>query len=83
MMANEKQVFLKAQSKNALNGTINYALALILALVLSATVLLSFIGVPLLLIVFILSWYSAIQGAVRSSAGELFEYPATFLRLVK
>ncbi len=83
LIATEKQTFLKEQSKNALNAMIGYLILLIISTVLSATVILGIIGVPLLIVVGALTLYGGIKGAMESSEGRLFVYPLTMLRVVK
>jgi uncharacterized Tic20 family protein len=82
LIANEQQGFLKEQSKLALNGCINYLVFSIAGFLLSSTVILGIIGVPILIGVGILTLYAAIKGAMESSNCRLFSYPLTLFRVV-
>lgn len=75
LIASKEQTFLKEQSRLALNGTITYTLFLVASFVLNITVILSFIGIPLLIAAFICTLYGGIKGAVESSHGRLYAYP--------
>ena len=82
LIATKDQPFLREQSRLALNGTITYATFLFASFFLNVTVILSFIGIPLLGLVLVLTLYGGIKGAVESSQGRFYRYPLS-LNLVR
>ena len=75
LIATKDQPFLKEQSRLALNGTITYAIFLFASFVLSVTVILSIIGIPLMGLALVLTLYGGIKGGVESSHGRFYRYP--------
>ena len=75
LIASKEQPFLKEQSRLALNGTITYTIFLVAAFFLNITVILSIIGIPLMALALVLTFYGGIKGAVESSHGRLYRYP--------
>ncbi|MDA8114859.1 MAG: DUF4870 domain-containing protein [Acidithiobacillus sp.] len=75
LIATKDQTFLKEQSRLALNGTITYAIFLFASFVLSVTVILSIIGIPLMGLALVLTLYGGIKGGVESSHGRFYRYP--------
>jgi uncharacterized Tic20 family protein len=67
----ETSEFVEDQAKEALNFQLS---ALIVSLVLGATVC----GIPLILVVLIMSIVYSIQGGMAANRGEYFRYPYTF-----
>ena len=75
LIATKDQPFLREQSRLALNGTITYAIFLFASFVLSVTVILSIIGIPLMGLALVLTLYGGIKGAIESSQGRFYRYP--------
>ena len=75
LIATKDQPFLREQSRLALNGTITYAIFLFASVVLSVTVILSIIGIPLMGLALVLTLYGGIKGAIESSQGRFYRYP--------
>ena len=67
----ENSEFVEDQAKEALNFQLS---ALIVSLVLGATVC----GIPLILVVLIMSIVYSIQGGMAANRGERYRYPYTF-----
>ncbi len=71
LVKRESSAFVEDQAKEALNFQLSAFLA---TLVLAVTVC----GIPLILVVFIMSIIYSIQAGMSSNRGELYRYPYTF-----
>lgn len=71
ILKKDSSEFIEDQAKEALNFQLS---AFIVSLVLAATVC----GIPLILVVFIMSIVYSIQGGMAANRGEYYRYPYTF-----
>lgn len=78
----DKSQFVRRSAANAFNFNISMWVLAVIGWVLTVTVVLSFIGIPLLVIAAIAQLVFHIVGAVRANRGELYDYPLTLVRIL-
>ncbi len=67
--------FIRAHTVSALNFQLTMLIAVIIGWILSATVILAIIGVPLLIAVAVVNIIFSILAALAASRGEYYRYP--------
>lgn len=74
----DQSPFVEANAREALN----FHLSMLIYLVLSTPLVLVLVGIPLLLVIPVLSMVMSIVAAIKSADGQCFRYPLT-IRLVR
>ena len=82
LVKKDESPFVADQAKEALNFSISIGMILFVLWLLSFTIILMILTIPLIAIVSVTALVFIIIAAVKSNAGELYRYPFT-LRLVK
>ncbi|MEM7145793.1 MAG: DUF4870 domain-containing protein [Verrucomicrobiota bacterium] len=74
--------FVDDQGKEAVNFNISFFIYYMVAFFLCATVILMIVGIPALLVLFVLHIVFVIMAAIKASNGEAYRYPMT-IRFIK
>lgn len=78
MVKRDESEFVADQAKEALNFQITIAVALVVAWILTASVVFAIIGLPLLGLIYVGDIVMAIVAGMRANEGERYRYPFAF-----
>lgn len=71
----DKSPFVRRAAAGAFNFNLSFWVLLVISLLLTVTVIGAIIGIPLMIVIFVVSAWCHIKGAIRASNGEMYDYP--------
>ncbi|WP_018155062.1 DUF4870 domain-containing protein [Demetria terragena] len=71
----DKSSYVRRAAAGAFNFNLSFWVLLVVSLLLTFTVIGAIIGIPLMIVIFVVSLWCHIKGAIRASNGEIYDYP--------